>query len=116
MSSLWPRGAVPGRHWRGVQASLAITGRWSEMTQPASTLPAIIDAHSHALPDWLASNLSTYLPKDQTLRVLFDNPKARIVTVDKLVEAAAAARVSASVVAGFGWNDIGLARECNDSL
>lgn len=51
-----------------------------------------------------------------TFRELFSDPRARLATADDLVAAMDEDGVDQSVVMGYGWTDIELARRCNDYI
>ena len=76
----------------------------------------MIDFHTHAFPPWLRDRRERYLETDATFGELFSNPRAKLSTVDELVEAMDADGVDASVVMGMGWTDHGLAVEINDYI
>ncbi len=76
----------------------------------------IVDAHTHIFPPWLRQRRQEYLERDATFGALYANPRAKMATAEELVAAMDIAGVDIAVVAGVGWQDPGLAHECNDYL
>ena len=76
----------------------------------------IVDFHTHIFPSWLQDQRERYLERDSTFSALYSDPKAKMATVQGLIEAMDEDGVNVSVAMGLGWNDQGLAREVNDYL
>ena len=76
----------------------------------------IIDFHTHIFPPSFRADRGEYVGRDITFAALFANPKARLATVDELIEAMDAARVDVAVVMGVGWTDRDTAIEANDYI
>ena len=76
----------------------------------------ITDALTHILPPYFSDHRDEVLGRDRTFAELFADPKARIVQVDALLEEMNRSGVDRSVIAGFGWTDLEIARRSNDYL
>lgn len=74
----------------------------------------IVDFHTHIHPPELRDRREHYLRSDATFRELYSDPKAKLTTVENLIEAMDEDGSDVSVVMGVGWTDRGLARESND--
>ncbi len=76
----------------------------------------IVDALTHILPPYFNEHRDEAIARDRTFAELFANPKARIVQAEHLLNEMERAEVERSVVAGFGWTDLDLAKRSNDYL
>ncbi len=76
----------------------------------------VIDAHVHVFTDEVTARPAECFDGEPCFELLYANPKARMVSVARLIEAMDADGVSRSVVCGFPWRDPGRAREHNDAL
>ena len=76
----------------------------------------IIDFHAHIFPPSFRDAKGEYVKRDATFASLFSNPKARLATVDELIEAMDEAQVDVAVVMGVGWTDEDTAMEANDYI
>ena len=76
----------------------------------------IVDAHTHIFPPWLQERRQEYVERDATFGDLYSNPGTKLATAEELVAAMDGAGIDVAVVAGIGWSDAGLAKECNDYL
>ena len=82
----------------------------------------VIDSHCHIFPEFFSQNRSKISGRDGTFSELFSpthtagtgRKQARMSTSESLVKAMDKDGVAWSVVMGFGWTDIELAREAND--
>ncbi len=74
----------------------------------------IIDAHTHILPAVFRTEKDRFLRTDSTFATLFGYGRAKSATAEDLVASMDSAGVSASVAAGYGWTDPGVARLAND--
>lgn len=74
----------------------------------------IVDAHTHILPDEFRSERQRMLRVDGTFRSLFTAPARTTVSAEQLVGEMDESGVQASVAAGYGWTDPGVARLAND--
>ena len=87
---------------------------WNRRCYNALTM--IVDFHTHILPPDFSSRRERLRDQDATFGDLFADPKAKLATVEELVEVMDAQGVDVAVVLGFGWCDQGVAREANDYL
>ena len=76
----------------------------------------IVDTHCHILPESFAGRWQELAGRDATFAALFPAAGGRMATAGKLVAEMAGAGVEHSVVVGFGWTDLGVARESNDYI
>jgi len=76
----------------------------------------IIDAHTHLLPEEVQKNRQSFCRKDEGFRLLYASRRARLVSLDQLLQAMNQEGVDCSVICGFPWKDPGLCREGNDFL
>ena len=76
----------------------------------------VTDFHTHVVPPGLIRERESWIERDATFRELFSDPRARLATADDLIAAMDEDGVDRSVVMGYGWTDIGLARQCNDYI
>ena len=76
----------------------------------------IIDAHTHVFAPEVASQRERLIAADTTFAELYSEPRAKIATVDQLIESMDAAGVDGSVAVGFAWSDAAMARAHNDYL
>jgi len=77
---------------------------------------AIIDVHTHILPESFRRERARYALRDNTFAALIAPPTTRIATGDELVASMNSAGIDRSVALGCGWTDIEVARESNDYL
>ena len=77
---------------------------------------AIIDAHTHILPESFRRERASYALRDKTFAALIAPPKTRIATGDELVASMDGAGVDRSLALGYGWTDIKVAQESNNYL
>lgn len=76
----------------------------------------IIDALTHILPPYFNEHRDEALARDRTFAELFADPKARIAQAEHLLEEMDRSEIERSVIAGFGWTDLDLAKRSNDYL
>ncbi len=74
----------------------------------------LIDSHTHILPDEFRSDRDRIARADATFGALFASAEAKTASAEDLIASMDAAGVVASVAAGYGWTDIGVARLAND--
>ncbi len=74
----------------------------------------IIDSHTHILPDEFREERARILKADATFAALFRAASAKTATAEALIASMDRAGVDASVAAGYGWTDEGVARLAND--
>lgn len=76
-----------------------------------------VDALTHILPRYFVNHRDDVVRRDATFADLFgSNPSARIGSAEDLIASMYAAEIDVSVVAGFGWTDVEVARRSNDYL
>ena len=80
------------------------------------TSTMLIDFHTHIFPPDFGAHRARYVRADATFGALYADPKARIATVEDLIQTMDEDGVGKSVVMGIGWVDEGVAREANDYL
>lgn len=76
----------------------------------------IIDSLTHILPKEFSKLRKSFVQKDKTFESLFSDPKSKIASYVDLVESMKKSSIHKSIVAGFGWNDLGLAKLSNDYI
>jgi predicted TIM-barrel fold metal-dependent hydrolase len=76
----------------------------------------IIDVHTHLFPDEVRKNRQAFCRRDEGFRLIYENEKARIATLEDLLETMDRDGIDRSVICGFPWKDPGLCREGNDYL
>jgi predicted TIM-barrel fold metal-dependent hydrolase len=76
----------------------------------------VIDFHTHVFPSEVIARRSEYAERDAWFAELYDNPKAKMATVDDLLASMDADGVDVSVACAFGWRDQGLIEECDSYL
>ena len=76
----------------------------------------IVDSHCHILPESFAGRHQELAGRDATFAALFPAAGGRRATAADLAAEMAGAGVGHSVVVGFGWTDLGVAREANDYI
>jgi|DewCreStandDraft_2_1066082.scaffolds.fasta_scaffold21192_2 predicted TIM-barrel fold metal-dependent hydrolase len=76
----------------------------------------IIDAHTHIFPPEVVANREAFRARDALFDTLYRNPRARLATVEDLLQEMDQAGVAVAVVCGFGWADPGLCQAHNDYL
>jgi len=73
-----------------------------------------IDVHVHIFPPEIRENREKFFAGEPDFELLYASPKSRLVGVDELLTTMAEDGVDKSVVFGFPWRDLGVARLCND--
>ena len=76
----------------------------------------IVDFHCHILPPSFPERHEELSGQDATYAVLFPQEGARMATAESLLQAMSEAGVDHSIVMGFGWDSLELAREVNDYI
>ncbi len=76
----------------------------------------IIDFHTHVFPPWIRENRSHYLRLDPLFGLLYSSPRAKLATVEELVDGMDEAGVSLSVILNLGWAEHELCVETNSYL
>ncbi len=73
-----------------------------------------IDAHTHIFPSAMVQDRSQFFDGESTFRLLYESPKARLVTAESLLEVMDRDEIHRAVVFGFPWNHTETARHHND--
>ena len=76
----------------------------------------IIDTHTHLFADDVRENRQSYCRRDEGFRLLYENEKARMASLEDLLRVMDRDGVDRSVICGFPWKDPGLCREGNHFL
>lgn len=76
----------------------------------------IIDFHTHIFPPQVIENRQSYTDCDPCFAALYENPKAKMITAEELVESMDASRIDISVVQNIGWTTHELCVETNDYI
>ncbi len=76
----------------------------------------IIDFHAHLYPPSFTVRRNEIMRRDKTYAHLFSNPKAKTAFGPEIVIAMEKSNVDATVVLGFGWTYLNIAREANSYL
>ena len=76
----------------------------------------IIDAHTHLFPEEVRKDRQAFCRQDEGFRLIYGDEKARMASLDDLLQAMDRDNVDCSVVCGFPWKDPGLCRAGNDYI
>lgn len=76
----------------------------------------IIDSHTHIFPRQVRQDRSPYFDSEPEFKLLYDAPKAAIITVDELIESMDRHQVDISVITGFPWRNPEYAKQNNDVI
>jgi uncharacterized protein len=76
--------------------------------------PPVIDVHVHVFSPEVIAERESYLERDAWFRLLYTDPKSRMVTYERVLEEMDTTGVDVSFVFGFAYRDPGLCREAND--
>lgn len=76
----------------------------------------IIDTHVHIFPPEICEERERYRACDDWFGELYQDPRARMATVEDLLEAMEVDGVDRAVVGGFAWRDQAICRLHNDYL
>jgi len=76
----------------------------------------ILDAHTHLFPVEVQRNRRSFCSRDESFDRLYGNEKARLASLEDLLQTMDREGVDRSVVCGFPWSDPGLRRQGNDYL
>ncbi|GAB4257158.1 MULTISPECIES: amidohydrolase family protein [Deferrisoma] len=74
----------------------------------------ILDAHTHIAPPELRADREAFFGGEPDFRLLYEDPKARLVGATELVAYLDENGIQAAVAFGFPWNDDGKTRLCDD--
>jgi len=73
-----------------------------------------IDVHTHVFPSAMVQDRSRFFTGETNFRLLYDSPKARLVTAETLLEVMDRDGIHRAVVFGFPWNQTETAKRHND--
>ena len=76
----------------------------------------IIDVHTHLFPEEVQKNRSFFCRRDEGFRIIYENKRARLASLEDLLRTMDRDGVEQSVICGFPWKDPVLCREGNDFL
>ena len=76
----------------------------------------IVDFHVHVFSPAVSRDRERYANQDAWFAELYASPKARLVSVEDLLETMDADGVDKAVLCGFGWSDLSLCIEQNDYI
>jgi len=76
----------------------------------------IIDFHTHIFPPQIKKNRSKYIDSDPCFAILYSEKKAKLATVDELIDSMDKDGVDISVVLNLGWTTHELCVETNDYI
>ena len=76
----------------------------------------IIDAHTHVFSPRVINRRDDYIHRDQCFSMLYGNAKAKLATVQELLESMDNCGVDKAVIAGIGWTSHELCVENNDYI
>lgn len=76
----------------------------------------VIDFHTHILPKSFHEKHHILSRKDQTFSELFSRNSSRMVTAEELIVSMDINQIEKAVVLGYGWCNLGIAKEANDYL
>ena len=76
----------------------------------------IIDFHTHIFPPQVINNRERYLESDCCFAMLYQNPRAKLISAEELIESMDESKVDISVVQNIGWTSHELCVETNDYI
>ena len=76
----------------------------------------IIDVHTHIFPPRVKNNRDKYIELDPLFKLLYSNPKARLVDADDLIAAMDEQSIDKSVVLNIAWSSADLCHETNSYI
>jgi uncharacterized protein len=76
----------------------------------------IIDFHTHVVPPEMKKHRRKYLESDPVFALLYENPKAALITADDLIKSMDENDVDVSVIQNIGWTTHDLCVETNDYI
>ena len=79
-------------------------------------LAMVIDFHTHIFPLQIGSERGMYAAKDPCFGALYSSEKAKLATVEDVIESMDRDGVDVSVVMNIGWSTSELCRETNDYI
>jgi len=79
-------------------------------------LPVIIDCHTHIFPPAVIEQRADFAGRDPCFAGLYSNPKAKMITAEKLIESMDKAGIDMSAVLNIGWRSLELCAMTNDYI
>lgn len=76
----------------------------------------IIDSHVHIFPEKIKQNRSGYFDNEPEFKLLYNSPKAKIITINELIESMDKYQVDISIICGFPWRSPEFTRQNNDTI
>lgn len=76
----------------------------------------IIDTHTHIFAPRVKKERAKFFENEPEFKMLYDSPKASIITIDELIESMDSHQVDISVICGFPWRTSEYAAENNDVI
>jgi predicted TIM-barrel fold metal-dependent hydrolase len=76
----------------------------------------IVDFHTHVLPPRVKENRSRYVDIDPAFAQIYSSEKAKIATVEELIESMDRDGVDVSVIVNYGWSTHEMCVETNDYI
>jgi predicted TIM-barrel fold metal-dependent hydrolase len=76
----------------------------------------IIDCHTHAFPKQIREHRDKYFPTEPAFKILYETPKAKLVSVEETVATMDEQKVNKSIIFGFPWEDSDTCRRNNDYI
>lgn len=76
----------------------------------------ILDAHTHVFSPEVCANWADYCDRDPWFGSLYGKAKARLATIDDLIESMNGSTIGGAILCGFPWQDPGLCRAHNDYM
>ena len=74
----------------------------------------IIDIHTHIVPEKVRNSREDYFSTEPAFKLLYDSPKAKLVSAEDVIAMMDEQNVDKSVVFGFPWNDPEVFKYNND--
>jgi predicted TIM-barrel fold metal-dependent hydrolase len=78
--------------------------------------PVILDAHVHVFPDEVRDYRGRFCGLDHSFAAIYQDPKARLASVEDLLRALEEVGANGAVVCGFAWEDLEIAKIHNDYI
>ncbi|MCD4674653.1 MAG: amidohydrolase [Desulfobacula sp.] len=76
----------------------------------------IIDSHTHIFPKKVKQDRSLYFDNEPEFKLLYNSPKAKISSIDELIESMDTYQVDISVICGFPWRNPQFSKQNNDVI
>lgn len=74
----------------------------------------ILDAHTHVCPPEIRERRESFFPGEESFRLLYESPEAKLIGVSALVAYLDEAGVDGACAFGFPWHSDETTRRCND--